>query len=332
MRDGYRIEQVEVAGRAAYLLTPNQPEGYHEKMPAVVALHDHGAWFSIGKEKIVRPMYDERLDSVANAVRMADAAAWKEKFYAGQSVADSLAKAGFIVLVTDALYWNQPVEEKPNEKGRIQDEGRDVARILKEVVKPHNKTLQQKQEDFYWEHLIATGEAWFETILREDKESVSYLMQVPGVDTTKIIAWGFSMGSYRAWQLAAEDKRVSACGASNWLSTQAAQGGVLTNSSSYSMYRPTLYAPNGNDSTSMVDYPDIALQIAPRPFLIQYGTDDKVISKEGCEAAIAILQNAYTKSDATQASLLSIISYPAAHRFTKQHLEDLLDWLNAVCH
>lgn len=324
MREGYQIEQVEVSGRAAYLLTPNQQAGDGEKRPAVLALHDHGAWFSIGKEKIVTPMYDDEQDSLTNAVRMADAKAWKEKFYAGQSVADSLAKAGFIVLVTDALYWNQPVKELLKED--------EVARILKENVKPHNKALQQQQENFYWDHLIATGEAWFETILREDKESVSYLMQLPTVDTTQIIAWGFSLGAYRAWQLAAEDQRVSACGASNWFSTQSAQGGVLTNSSSYSMYRPTLYEPNGNAETSIVDYPDIALQIAPRPFLIQYGTEDHVISREGCEVAIAIVEEAYKKSDASQASPLSVISYPAAHRFTKEHLADLIGWLQTICH
>ena len=55
-RDGYRAQKIEFnltdySRVPAYLLTPDGKGPF----PAIVLLHDHGAHFSIGKEKMVRP-------------------------------------------------------------------------------------------------------------------------------------------------------------------------------------------------------------------------------------------------------------------------------------
>ena len=78
----------------AYLLVP-KAAGPH---PGIIALHDHGAHFSIGKEKVVRPF-----DEPASVLQ--DAREWVEKNYAGRWIGDELAQRGYVVLAIDMLFW-----------------------------------------------------------------------------------------------------------------------------------------------------------------------------------------------------------------------------------
>lgn len=65
--------------------------------PAVLLLHDHGAKFDIGKEKMVLPWYDE--------ARLPSAQAWADKHFSGRFVGDELAARGYAVLAVDVLGW-----------------------------------------------------------------------------------------------------------------------------------------------------------------------------------------------------------------------------------
>ena len=95
MRDGYTAEIVQVPvshgdTASAYLLVPDLPAPH----PAVLVLHDHGAHFSIGKEKVVCPLWCSDMDSATNAFVQQDARLWTSKYYDGMFIGDSLAKAG----------------------------------------------------------------------------------------------------------------------------------------------------------------------------------------------------------------------------------------------
>ena len=316
-RDGYSVEIVTVSGHPAYLLTPTSLDlrpstlddtpplsrGGREgspRYPAVLALHDHGAHFTIGKEKLVRPLWREDKDSLFNARVQADAEKWVNKYYHGMYVADSLAKAGFVVLVTDALYWGE------------------------RALGTDNRALKEGQQAFYEQHLLATGEAWFETILREDEEAVSYLYSLPCVDTTKVFSFGFSMGAYRSWQLAAADPRIAGCAAANWMTTIRYTGGFITGVSSWSMYRPM---PDGAKEADY-DYPQIAARISPRPFLLLYGDHDHVLPLKGTKMAIRTISRQYrTHSPQNKSQQFRPVAVPADHEFTPAHYQVLLSWL-----
>jgi len=275
----------------------------------VVVLHDHGAWFTIGKEKMAFPEWRDDLDCLTNLRLQAESKAWVDKCYSGIYVADSLAKEGFVVLVTDALYWGAR---------RVVCDQRVAGDDLPadyDALKALNKALQKAQPAFYEHHLAETGEAWFETILREDIESVDYLCSLTFVDTTKIFSFGFSMGAYRSWQLAAADPRIAGCAAANWMTTIAFTGGFINGPSSWSMYRP-----------QEIDYPLIAAKIGPRPFLLMYGTKDHVLPEKGTKMAIKTIRRQY------KGRQFRTVAFPADHVFTPEHYETLLRWLKSQTH
>lgn len=321
-RDGYRIEQVPVPVAhgdtvSGYLLVPDAltsatpaapsttPSPAPISAPAILALHDHGAYFTIGKEKLTSPCPL----TGKGCPQGGEGASWVNKFYEGQFVADTLASRGYVVLIIDALYWGERCSSPALSEG-----------VKLDSLKRLNKRLRNEQPDFYQRYLNETGEPWFERILADDKACINFLLTLPYVDAHRIGVWGFSMGAYRAWQLAAEDPRIAFCAASNWMQQSApdtlsapdteepaAQSWQLKNVSSWSMYRP---------SKDSISYAAIASQIAPRPFLLQYGLRDPLfpdpVLTEG------------------QWPALTIQPIDSEHRFTRTHLRLLLEWLASL--
>lgn len=99
-QDGYTSQKIELnlSGESrvlAYLLIPDGKGPF----PAVLMLHDHGAEFRIGKEKLVHAW-----DISAEKQRVAEQ--WVEKYYGGRYLGDELAKRGYVCLATDALNWS----------------------------------------------------------------------------------------------------------------------------------------------------------------------------------------------------------------------------------
>jgi hypothetical protein len=77
----------------AYLLVP---KGARKKLPAVVALHDHGGFYLWGKEKLVET--DDEAPALKN---------WRTTYYGGNSLASVLVRMGYVVLVIDMFYWGE---------------------------------------------------------------------------------------------------------------------------------------------------------------------------------------------------------------------------------
>ncbi|RZJ08358.1 MAG: hydrolase [Rubrivivax sp.] len=243
--------------------------------PAVLLLHDHGARFDIGKEKLIRPL-------TANA----SAQAWIERYFGGTFVGDALVDAGFAVLAIDALGWGE--RSRPR---FIRDDQQALAN-----------------------HLVQLGHHWAGIIASDDLRSHRWLREQPDIDTRHVAVLGFSMGAFRAWQLAAVCPEVSACVAAHWMCTREgllrAGEHTLQGQSAFSMSHPGLAAE--------LDHPDVAALIAPRPLMLFGSPEDKLFPWDTVQASWRRLARAWPVQ--TQATA-------GGHRFDRDQQAIAMAWL-----
>ena len=202
-----------------------------------------------------------------------------EPWYNGMSIGDSLAAAGYVVYCADALYWGS-----------------------------RRSPLTQRE---FSDSLGGAGE-WYKRVLADDKAGIDYLCSLPYVDSTRIAVAGFSYGGYRAWNLTAEDPRIKTCIAAHWMTTLAQN---RHNDSWLSMYR-------GDSSSRRLrpqrEFYEIAKTIAPRAFLLQYGTRDHLFP---INAVNTCLMHLSTDSS------FHAEPYDCDHEMTYRHLQDWLLFL-----
>lgn len=241
-REGYKAHKIELEISRnnfvrAYLLVPDG-EG---PFPALVALHDHGAKFAIGKEKMVRPIGESQ-------EVVADAEEWLTKCYDGVWTGDRYAAEGYVVLAIDALLWGN--------RGEGED-GRETKYDTQQAVASN---------------CLKLGTTLVGIITWDDVRSVDFLAAQEFVDPERIGVYGHSMGGHRAWMVGALSDKVAAVASVCWMATSEAllQPGnnELKGGSAFSMQIPFV--------SRWLDNPDIASLICPRPALFISGAQDKL--------------------------------------------------------
>jgi dienelactone hydrolase len=267
-----------------YLLVP-KGEG---PFPAIVALHDHGAHFSIGKEKVVRPF------GVADA-RMQDAQQWVDQYYGGKWIADELASRGYVVFATDALFWG----DRQQEQGSKYEDQQALAA-----------------------NLLQLGISWAGVILWDDLRSTEFLRSRREVIPTQIGIIGLSLGGFRAWNLAAATDTVQAAVAVCWLGDTlglAQPGNNQTRGqSAYSMIQPYI--------RNQLDYPDVASIACPKPVLFQNGMQDSLFPVASVERAYQRLKEVWRAQGASQQ--LQTQLWPVGHQFSHDMQQSAFEFLD----
>lgn len=255
--------------------------------PAVLLLHDHGARFDIGKEKLIRPL------AGAPAAVQDSAQAWARRYFGGRFVGDALVDAGFAVLAIDALGWGE--RARP---GFARDDQQALAN-----------------------HLMQLGHGWAGIIASDDLRSHRWLREQPRVDADRVAVLGFSMGGLRAWQLAAVCDQVSACVAAHWMCTREGllRPGehTLLGQSAFSMLHPGL--------ATALDHPDVAALVAPRPLLLLGSPEDRLFPWDAVQAAWAQLRAVWGHHGA--AARLQTLATPGGHVFDAAQQHSATAWL-----
>lgn len=280
--DGYRQRLVlfDVTRHSrvrASMLVPDGPGPF----PAALLLHDHGARFDIGKEKLIAPWYDD--------TRLQSARAWADKYFSGRFVGDELARRGYAVLAVDALGWG--------DRGGLTYD-----------------TQQALASNFF-----NLGGSLAGLMAREDVRAAAMLAALPEVDAGRIAAVGFSMGGYRAWQVAALSDDIAATVSACWMTglkeMMVPGNNTLRGQSAFYMLHPGLYR--------YLDIPDVASIAAPKPTMMTDGADDPLFTPEGVAVAYAKMRAVWP------AGRLSTKTWPGlGHVFVREMQDEAFAWLD----
>lgn len=288
-RNGYEARKIlfnvsEWCRIPAYLLVPDG-EG---PFPAMLMLHDHGAHFSIGKEKMVRPF------GVSEQV-MADADKWALGCYDSQYAGDYFAENGYVVLSIDALFWG--------ERGRKEGISYDGQQALAS-------------------NFMQMGGSWGAFINIDDVRSAEFLGSLPFVDKNKVGCLGFSMGAYRSWMASAISDCIKASASICWINTTETLMSLTNNQnkggSAYSMLTPGL--------RRYLDYPHVASIACPKPTLFFNGTRDKLFPVDGVKSAYSTMQKVWESQDAADRLVTKI--WDEKHFFSKAMQKETLDFFD----
>jgi dienelactone hydrolase len=286
----------------AVLLKPAAAQG---RLPAVLALHDHGGNKYFGWRKIAQigdqlhPMMKEH----------------RELYYGGLSWANALARRGFTVLVHDAFAF-------ASRRVRVGDLPPVVRKDLHEVnpesaeeVKAYNR-FAADHEDLMAKSLLCAGTTWPGVFTAEDQRALDYLCSRADVDPARVGCAGLSGGGLRTVYLAGLDDRIRCACCVGMMTTWR---DYLLNKSythTWMCYIPGIPLD--------LDYPEILGLRVPLPTLVQNDEADQLFTIGEMRRAEGILAEVYAKAGAGDRFKCSF--YPGPHKFDLPMQAEAFAW------
>ena len=283
----------------AYLLLP---KGEVKRRPAIVALHDHGAFFVWGKEKII-----------ATENEHPALTEFKRTAYSGRSYGTELAKRGYVVIAIDMFYWGerrmQLAGDAPAWRNRDTMSVQDVADFNRRsgASAPLAAT-----------GLFEAGVTWSGVMFMDDIRTVDYLATRPEVDPDRIGCCGLSVGGFRSAHLAGLDPRIKAAVVVGWMcSYDAMLEGKLT-SIGFMKVIPGLYR--------YMDLPDVVSMNVPGGLMAIQGTKDGLFTNAGVAAAYEKIAAVYRKAGVPER--FQGVTYDGPHEFNAEMQDKAFAWLD----
>lgn len=285
------------------------PKKRNAKLPAVVALHDHGSFFYFGKEKITAIHNEPRILSE-----------FKQKSYGGRSWATELAKRGFAVLATDMFLWGSrkiPLDTVNEEFQRLFE---GVEQGSEEYIQKYNEFWATNECPLIADTILDAGTSWPGIFSYEDRRSIDYLLTRQEIDPNRIGCGGLSGGGLRTIFMAGLDPRVRCAFCVGFMSTIR---GVLRNhikcpqGHGLLMYVPLLLP--------LLDLPDVIALRAPSLLMVQYNEEDELFTSEGQHEADRKIAEIYSKMGYRDNYVGKF--YPGSHKFDAAMQEEAIRWL-----
>jgi dienelactone hydrolase len=288
----------------AYVIKPTRAS---ERLPGLVALHDHSAYKFYGKEKIA----DGPLGIAPglNALRALE--------YGGRSFVAALAREGFVVLAHDCFLWGSrrfPLETMMAAEGDHAPEPSPFTDAPPEIE--HYNTMATLHEHRVAKYCNALGTSLAGVVSYEDRIALNYLLSRSDVQANRVGCIGLSGGGNRAALLTATHEQIAATVIIGLMTTYE---GLLDNNMSHTwMLFPFGWARYG-------DWPDLAACRAPTPLLVQYNLEDHLFTTAGMRAADARLAAHYAGVGRSENYLGQF--YPGPHKFDREMQTAAFAWL-----
>jgi dienelactone hydrolase len=288
-----------------------KPAGVNEKLPVVLALHDHGGFKFYGKEKVAEGP-DEVLPVLTD---------FQLKAYGGRAYANELARRGFLVLIHDVFPWGSrkfPLETIPP-ANRVYGEMSKNYRFGKEVpeeIAIYNATAAF-HESTIQKYCTILGTSFASVVAYEDRVAVNYLRQREDVSIDSIGCVGLSGGGCRSVFLQATSESIRAAVVVGMMSTYE---GLLDHNIVSHTY---MLFPSG--LSPFMDWTDLAACRAPSPLLVQFDREDGLFTMDGMTAADQRLSKLYEAAGKKENYRGEF--YPGIHKFDIPMQESAFQWL-----
>ena len=306
--DGYVRETVEFASTRHHRIKGELllPEGAQPPLAAVLALHDHGGFYSHGREKLVEGLSDS--PALANFV---------QRSYAGRFWASELARRGYAVLVTDVLGWGErrlPLEDLPQE---VQERLAQCEEGSQEWVNAFNAHSAQLSPALN-QHAAFAGLSWMGLVVWDDRRALDYLLSRTEVDAGRVACAGLSGGGWRSTYLMGADERLAAGVIAGWMAHLGEQL-LHPKRNHIGLYTaPALY--------SALDHPDIAAIAVPKPLLVLQCEQDGLFSLESMRQACDDIGQVY--EDSGHGDRFEGRFYDVPHCLNQEMQEEMFAWLD----
>ncbi len=288
----------------AYLLKPAKAEG---RLPAVLALHDHGGNKYFGTRKIVR-LCDEPHTLMKEH---------QTRYYGGVGWANELAKRGYAVLVHDAFLFGSRRVRVGDLPDVLRKGLNEVAPESEAEIKGYNE-FASGHESTVAKSLFCAGTTWPGVTTAEDQRALDYLCSRPDVDADRVGCAGLSGGGLRTVFLAGVDDRITCACCVGMMTTWKDYLLRKSHTHTWMVYVPGLPGD--------LDYPEILGLRAPKPTLVLNDSGDQLFSADAMHEADAILAGVYTKAGA--ADRYRCTFYPGPHKFDRPMQAEAFDWFD----
>jgi dienelactone hydrolase len=281
-----------------------KPKGAKGRLPAVLALHDHGGFKYFGKEKIAESDHIFPLT-----------AEHRKDAYGGVPWANALAQEGFVVLVHDTFLFGSRAVPVDSLSDRYQKRFDGLQAGSPEYIRAYN-AFAGEHEHVVAKSLFTAGTTWPGIYAYEDRRAVDYLLMRDDVAPERIGCGGLSGGGLRTVMLSGTDPRIKAALPVGFMSTwqDFLHDRVWTHT--WMLYIPYCAA--------YLDFPDILSLHAPRPALVQFDEDDPLYSLAGQKDADRLLRETWTKMGAPDTYKGSF--YPGPHKFDQPMQREAFDF------
>jgi len=308
--DGLHVEelswQLAYGPRTEAILL--KPEGASGRLPAILALHDHGGLKYFGTRKITRTSDAQHPLMVEH----------QEHYYGGRAWANEMARRGYVVLVSDAFPF-------ASRRVRLADVSEALRFGFKDVSldEPRGEIEAYNQWAGEHEHIMAkslfcAGTTWPGVFLAEDQRALDVLCSRGDVDAARIGCGGLSGGGMRTVYLGGADPRIRC----------AVCVGMMTTWRDYLLYKChthtwMVYVPLLPQN---LDYPEILGLRAPLPTLVQNNRQDDLFTEPEMHRADEILRAVYHRAGADEHYACSF--YGGPHKFDLAMQAEAFAWFD----
>jgi dienelactone hydrolase len=307
--DGLHIEELSWQlpygdATEAILLKPLNAKG---KLPGILAFHDHGGNKYFGRRKITKTSDKQHPLMVTH----------QDHYYEGTAWANEIAKHGYVVLVSDAFAFasRRVMLEDVTEKYRrgVTDDNPEQVKS----IEAYNKWASE-HEHIMAKSLFCAGTTWPGVFFAEDQKALDILCAREDVDADRIGCGGLSGGGIRTDFMGGLDPRIKCAVTVGFMTTW--QDFLLNKSPTHTWMTFVPLLPNE------LDFPEILGLRTPLPTMVLNDENDQLYTLQEMKQADKILQEIYTKANASSHYKSSY--YPGLHKFDKQMQSDAFDWFD----